>query len=373
MNLADLKIVQSTEAKPLTVPELLKELGTLRIDPHAELEPPQIALAQGDGMHIIGTLGNFSLIIGKAKSRKSFFINVLVSASLSDDPVCGFVGQLPPDKNKILLFDTEQGKYHVQQALKRITRLSGSETSEDLHVYTLRPKKPADRLKLIETAIMNTEGVGLVVIDGVRDVVTSINDEEQATMLSSKLLKWTEEKNIHIITVLHQNKSDNNARGHLGTELLNKAETVLSVTKADNAPDISVVTPEYCRGKEPQPFAFEIDEEGLPVVAENYEIRTSDNRKVDVSELEDHKVYQLLTEVFSHGEEFGYSELVRQMKLAFKNRFNKPIGDNKTKDLITIAKNNDWLLQKKNKAPYTLGEYKKTLVYDDNNDNGIDF
>jgi hypothetical protein len=35
------------------------------------------------------------------------------------------------------------------------------------------------------------------------------------------------QKVIHIHTILHQNKADENARGHIGTELNNKAETVL--------------------------------------------------------------------------------------------------------------------------------------------------
>ena len=69
-------------------------------------------------------------------------------------------------------------------------------------------------------------------------------------MIASKLLKWTEEKNIHVVTVLHQNKNDGNARGHLGSELVNKAETVLSVTKDSKEKDISIVEAEYCRNKE---------------------------------------------------------------------------------------------------------------------------
>jgi hypothetical protein len=41
------------------------------------------------------------------------------------------------------------------------------------------------------------------------------------------LMQWTGEKNIRIQTVLHLNKGDDNARGHIGTELNNKAESLL--------------------------------------------------------------------------------------------------------------------------------------------------
>ena len=44
-------------------------------------------------------------------------------------------------------------------------------------------------------------------------------------------MQWTDDRQIHIHTILHQNKGDENARGHIGTELNNKAETVLLVEK----------------------------------------------------------------------------------------------------------------------------------------------
>ena len=52
-------------------------------------------------------------------------------------------------------------------------------------------------------------------------------------------MQWTDDRQIHIHTILHQNKGDENARGHIGTELNNKAETVLLVEKDKNDCDIS--------------------------------------------------------------------------------------------------------------------------------------
>lgn len=354
------ELAEAAEATPTDLSEILKGL---EVKPTDELKPPQIAWEQRKGEHsaILGTLGNFSLIIGKAKSRKSFFINIAVSAVLNKDLLLNqFAGRLPDDKRKVLFFDTEQGKYHVQLALKRICAQINESIPKDLFVYHLRSKTPAERLQLIEHAIYNTPNLGFVIIDGIKDLITSINDEEQATMIASKLLKWTEEKDIHILTVLHQNKGDNNARGHIGTELINKAETVLSVTKNEQDKDISIVEAQMCRNKEPEPFAFEINEDGVPVIVENFELRTETKKsKFDVSELPEIEIYQLVKNVFAKGDKFGYSELVRQMKLAFKKQFDKSIGDNRIKDLITVCKNQNWIIQEKEKAPYTLGEFSE--------------
>lgn len=331
----------------------LTELNLLQIDPKTPLLPPQVAIEMGTG--ILGTLGNFSLIIGKAKSRKSFFLNILASSLLLDNPFFDvFKACLPHNKRIILYFDTEQGEYHVQLALKRICGMSGLSNPKDIKVYHLRSKAPKERLELIEKALFNIPNVGFVFIDGIKDLITSINDEEQATMITSKLLKWTEELNIHISVVLHQNKSDNNARGHIGTELLNKAETVLSVTKSEGNADISIVQPEMCRNKEPEPFAFEIID-GLPKMVKDYELRTETNKnRFNVSDIDEQNLLELLKEVYSKGQEFGYAELVRQIKLAYKNKFDKSLGDNRSKEIITLSKNKSWVFQEKPKGSYKL-------------------
>ena len=338
-----------------------------KIDVNEVIPPPQIAWSlknnNSDSNAILGTLGNFSLIIGKAKSRKSFYINIAVSTALCKDLMLErFVSDLPNDKSEVLYFDTEQSKYHVQLAVKRICKQISEPEPKNLHTYYLRSLKPSERLLFIENEIYSNNKIGFVVIDGIKDLVTSINDEEQATMIVSKLMKWSEERNIHIVTVLHQNKSDTNARGHIGTELINKAETVLEVAKSENDNSISIVTPLQCRNFEPEIFAFEINEDGLPVVAENFEIRTETKKnRFDITNLEDYKTYQLLTEVFSKGTEFSYTDLTIQLGLAYKNQFKSSIGTNRAKELLTHCKNENWLLQESKGKPYTIGIFKEDI------------
>lgn len=335
-----------------------------KIDVNEIIPKPQIAWSltntKSEGEAVLGTLGDFGLVIGKAKSRKSFFIGIAVSTALGHDYILGrFKSYLPHNKNEVIYFDTEQSKYYVQKAVKRICTQVGQPEPKNLHAFHLRSLSPSERLKFIEDEIYRNDKIGFVVIDGIKDLINSINDESEATMIASKLLKWTEERNIYIITVLHQNKSDNNARGHIGTELINKAQTVLSVTKAEKDNNISIVEPLQCRDIEPEIFAFEINEFGIPVIAEDFEIRTETSKnKFDVTNLEDIKKHQLLTEVFRNGKSFSYGKLVEQIQIAYKNQFKNSIGVNKTKLLITDCSNKEWLLQEKEKAPYTLGTFQ---------------
>lgn len=326
------------------------------------IPPPQVAWSSintlsGD-KSIIGTLGNFSLIVGKAKAKKTFFIGVALSTALTNDVILSrFRNYLPDDKRKVLYFDTEQSKFHVQLAVRRICELIGKKSLPNFHPFYLRSLSPSERLNFIETEIFNIPNLGFVVIDGIKDLVTSINDEEQATMIVSKLMKWSEERNIHIVVVLHQNKSDSNARGHIGTELINKAETVLEVAKSESDNSISIVTPLQCRNLEPEIFAFEIDNTGIPIEVENFESRTETKKnRFDVKQFDDTKMSELLLEVFSKGDNFGYKDLESQIKLKSKLIFGKELGTNNITNLIKYLKNKGMLIQEKPKGSYSIGK-----------------
>jgi hypothetical protein len=210
--------------------------------------------------------------------------------------------------------------------------MMGKDAPPNFKAYGLRKYSPAERVELIRTAIANEPNLGFVVIDGARDLVTSINDEEQATELSSHFLKWTEEGQFHLMTVLHQNKGDNNARGHLGSELVNKAETVLSVTK-DNASGFSIVEAEYCRDREPEPFAFDIDEDGLPRLVEHWELTSEKyqtQKGVTPSEIPHETHVAILEEVFKKIPQPKHSELCRQLRTSLES-LGKKVGDSKAK------------------------------------------
>lgn len=84
------------------------------------------------------------------------------------------------------------------------------------------------------------------------------------------MMEWSSRYDLHIHCVLHLNKGDNNVRGHIGTEMSNKAETVLVISKCNENPSVSEVHALHIREKEFKPFAFTVDDNGLPVIAEGH-------------------------------------------------------------------------------------------------------
>ena len=83
-------------------------------------------------------------------------------------------------------------------------------------------------------------------------------------------MQWTDEYQIHLHTILHQNKSDENARGHIGTEINNKAETVIQIEKDKDDCNISKVESVHTRSKDFLPFAFYINDQSLPELLPDY-------------------------------------------------------------------------------------------------------
>ena len=79
-------------------------------------------------------------------------------------------------------------------------------------------------------------------------------------------MRWSFEKQLHILTVIHVNKGDKNATGHLGGELTKKGETVAEVSRDKKFKNISLVKPTECRGMEFADLAFSIDDKGMPEI-----------------------------------------------------------------------------------------------------------
>ncbi len=250
----------------------------LRISEHKywlEFEEPLpcIEVVENDKTIAFGTLGNISVTKGPPKSRKTGFVSIVLAAGIKNGCIqntlrCNF----PEDKRKIVVFDTEQGEAHVNKVIKRAFALAGiskdelKNYSDIVYVHCLRPYSAAERTLAIERFVETHPGIGLVIIDGIRDLILDTNSIEQSAEAVQRLMKWSFEKQLHILTVIHVNKGDRNATGHLGGELTKKAETVVEVSRDKKFKNISLVKPTECRGMEFSDLAFSMDEKGMPEI-----------------------------------------------------------------------------------------------------------
>lgn len=300
--------------------------------------PPQILWVDDC---TIATFGNFSASTGKAKSKKTFNLSAMVAASIINGTVLNYRASLPEGKRRIIYFDTEQSRYHCHNVVSRIYRLAGlSLKKEDVRIrfYGLREFTPALRIALIDYALRTSKGVGLVIIDGLRDLMYDINNAKESTDVMTMLMAWTSKYDLHIHCVLHLNKNDNNTRGHIGTELENKAETVLVISKDKTDSKISEVKPMHMRDKEFTSFAFEIDDNSLPILSDGCHVTVMKPKDKPLTSLTNDIHLTVLKKLFETSLSVKYEELVDLLMKAYASEGYKR-GRNGVKDLLKALMN----------------------------------
>jgi len=283
---------------------------------------------------VIGTLGNFSASIGKAKSKKTFNVSAIVAAALRNGTVLRYVAELPEDKRKILYVDTEQSPYHCLKVMKRILRMAGlpdDRDNENLEFLALRKYTPEQRIRIVEQAIYNTPDIALVIIDGIRDMVYDINSPGESTRIISKLMQWTDDRQIHIHLLVEKDKSNG---------------------------DISNVSAMHIRAMDFEPFSFRINDNALPELLEGYK---PEAKKPGRPEEEKFDPYKHITEqqhrialeaVFGLKEEYGYKELEDTLIKTYVSVGVK-LNHKKAVSLITMLRNKRMIVQE-NGRKYTF-------------------
>lgn len=249
------------------------------IDPNEKIEYPPVAIGYGEHSYNtseglktyptpIGTLGNFSFIQGPPKHQKTFLVSLLSAAYLgggSDK----FTGKLKGfrDGKCLFHFDTEQGRFHAQRVFRRPLEMSGL-GNECYWTYGLRSLSPKQRLAFIDYKITYAENLGVVIIDGIADLIGDVNNIDEANAVVQKLMYWTEKFNIHIITVIHSNWGSTKPTGHLGSALEKKAETQIQLERNENEYNLINVKCKASRGRAFEPFSFFVNNAGFPEIAD---------------------------------------------------------------------------------------------------------
>lgn len=313
--------------------------------------PPKILFV---GDCTIATFGNFSASTGKAKSKKTFNISAMVAAAVTNSTVLNYRACLPEGKRNILYFDTEQSKFHCHSVLERIYKLSGLSLKEDdprLMFWGLREYTPKLRIAVIDYALRKYDEVGLVIIDGLRDLMYDINNGKEATDMMTVLMAWTSVYELHIHTVLHLNKNDNNPRGHIGTELENKAETVLIISKNTMNNSVSEVKPMHMRDKEFTTFAFHIDDNKLPVLDSSMSVTVVKPREKSLVSLDNEVHQEILGKLFEENTPTKYNDLVNVVAQAYEAAGYKR-GLNGIKGLIKLLTSKGIIVKEENGYAY---------------------
>lgn len=278
---------QATTPAEQTVPrkEDVEDLFKERITPETDLPPMQPLFEMFDVPCFYR--GELVADCGKAKSGKTFFLSILMAACLTEKALAlkryGHTDPTDLKPLRVLWLDTEQSQQSTQEILKdRIIPLSAvRDLNDTFYAFNLRGLG-FDRRKIMTEVAMRVIEPDIVILDGIKDLMTDINDAVQATKTMEKLMALAKELNCCIVCVLHQNKSeqDRNMRGSIGTELTNKAFEVFQcevISENNDKTDTFKVTHTFSRKKKmKQRFYYCINDKGLPEWCPDYQERPRD-------------------------------------------------------------------------------------------------
>ena len=305
---------------PQTAEQLrLEQLRPYLLDPREDYPEPYYML-EYNGVPF-STIGGLGAISGQKKNGKSFVLTQLMAAVLGNgcertnlflpglkvpERTLEYLGHEP----RVLYVDTEMEKLNSAKVLRRVHWLCDWDMkypNERFNVLWLKnmpkdgDKRPyKQRYDLIRLAIDTLEP-DIVFIDGLRDLLASINDEESGTQILDELASMAEERNMCIWNALHQNpngKTDDEAkmRGWIGTELGNKVSDTLVSIKSKTASGVTFTVKQMdARGKDLDDWKFQVTDDagnlGIPRITNSGFNLPSKSKEVEGDNPEDIKAW----------------------------------------------------------------------------------
>ena len=245
-------------------------------------------------------VGGLAAISGQKKNGKSFVLTQLMAAILGNgseriqtylpgltvpERTVEYIGHEP----SVLYIDTEMEKLNTAKVLRRVHWLCGWDMrmpNERFNVLRLTnmPKDSnkqayVQRFDLIRLAI-DLIRPDVMFVDGLRDLLASINDEESITTTLDYFSGVAEESKMSIWMALHQNPNRKNdedglkMRGWAGTELGNKVSDTLVSIKTKTANGVTfTVKQQDARDKDIDDWKFEVTDDagklGIPKIISN--------------------------------------------------------------------------------------------------------
>ena len=279
-----------------------EELRPYWLDPREDYPEPYYML-EYNGVPF-STIGGIQAISGQKKNGKSFVLTQLMAAILgqgSERTAQYLPGLKVPDRTieylghqpSVLYVDTEMEKLNSAKVLRRVHWLCDwpmNEPQERFNVLWLknmprddREKAHLKRWRLIRMAI-EAVSPDIVFIDGIRDLLSSINDEDSGTQILAELATMAENRRMCIWNALHQNPrinsdgEDAKMRGWIGTELGNKVSDTFISIKSKNATGVTfTVKQQDARGKDLDDWKFEVTDDagnlGVPrIISSGYNL-----------------------------------------------------------------------------------------------------
>lgn len=184
--------------------------------------------------------GDFSVVMGQRKAGKTTILKYVIATALMAP------GQPRPDTMQIetaycqgksvIYVDTEGSQEDTKDFVEGVKRILGvDQMPENFHVYHWRNLTQKECREAMEILFEHHSDSHLWVIDGIADLVSKPNDEQESNETVRWLMNNAGRLDACFVVIIHENPSktgqEAKARGHLGSELERKASGAIAVEK----------------------------------------------------------------------------------------------------------------------------------------------
>lgn len=298
----------------------LSELDSNRITHKTSFPEPVPTLSVNGSAFAVER--ELSIITGLPKAGKSAVLSIMIAAPfVAGRDVDTLTITAPAAKGRnIIYIDTEMSKGSTQKLHNQVLRIMDTETTPpNLRIWNWKKYSPNDRIEALKATFELIPDLHLIFLDGIADFMLSVNDEVKANELLEWLTVMAEERNCSIVTVIHENFGNGQARGHIGSGLGRKCAGTISIKK-DRAKDITSIeckTLRHAQDFMPVFCQWNIDHKRLMLVDEtiskaltNEARKTPEEKKAEKEEANRSFLTELLARCFGNRKEMPRKDLI---------------------------------------------------------------
>jgi len=222
-------IDEPEDEEPCAMRKLYDEIQGKQYDESTPVKPIPAVLSLGDTPVI--RRGNISTLTAQTGAGKTHVLSSIIRTLSTGERSLGFEGQID---GQIAYLDFEQSHDDFDHAMRYQAKAGAHVKAYHLTGYGWKKAR-----MIIEAILTYESDLSVLIIDGYADCVKSVNDDVDCAEFVADLLYAAQYFNICVLGVLHLNPgSDFKSRGHLGSELDRKSETVMQINQEGEVREI---------------------------------------------------------------------------------------------------------------------------------------
>lgn len=227
----------------ISIERLLKECIT-----HETPILPETHICKIGGTNFM-TNGEISFISGLPKTGKSTIVSFVLATALMKEireDLDTLKIRTDYTTKNIVYLDTEQSISGTASTLMRVLKLAGlKECPPNLKYFNIRMYDIEERKEILETICKELPNIAFIVVDGISDFLTGVNDELASNEMIAILMHYSSLLDIPILSILHETYGGK-MRGQFGSQGERKCSGAISIKK-DRENKCFMIVPKFIR------------------------------------------------------------------------------------------------------------------------------